>query len=78
MNLYNNKFLLLILVDQPCENGGECSHICAQVNGMAQCYCPLGLQLSMPGGTQCVGMLYIQHLVILILVIINNYPFTPH
>ena len=39
--------------DQPCDDGGGCSHICAVVSGQAQCYCPLGLQLI--EGTQCVG-----------------------
>ena len=35
---------------------GTCSHGCAVINGDEQCYCPTGLELLMPGGTDCVGM----------------------
>ena len=42
--------------DQPCMDGGGCSHICANVEGEEKCFCPLGLELSTPGGTQCIGM----------------------
>lgn len=44
-----------LLAIQPCDDNGGCSHICAVIDGQAQCYCPIGLQLSMPGGTQCMG-----------------------
>lgn len=42
------------LADVPCD--GECSYECAVIDGEEQCYCPTGFELSMPGGTQCVGM----------------------
>ena len=35
---------------------GTCSHECAVINGDKQCYCPTGLELLVPGGTDCVGM----------------------
>ena len=39
----------------PCK--GECSFGCANIAGEEQCYCPVGLELSILGGTQCVGKL---------------------
>ena len=39
----------------PCD--GECSFRCAIISGEEQCYCPVGLELSSPGGTQCIGKL---------------------
>ena len=41
--------------NEPC--GGECSFGCAIISGEEQCYCPVGLELSSPGGNQCVGTL---------------------
>lgn len=38
----------------PCD--GACSFGCAVVNNMETCYCPLGFQLDIPGGTQCIGL----------------------
>ena len=43
-----------MIADQPCDDGG-CSDICAVIDGEAQCFCPLGYELCMPGGTQCAG-----------------------
>lgn len=59
-NYYFLSFFILILlltVNQPCHNNGGCSHGCAVVNEEAQCYCPMGYQLSVPGGSNCVGKL---------------------
>ena len=39
--------------NEPC--GGGCSFGCAVIDGEEQCYCPIGYELSAPGGTQCVG-----------------------
>lgn len=47
-------FKLLFLANVPC--GGECSYRCAVINGEEQCFCPAGFELSLPEGTQCVGM----------------------
>lgn len=46
---------LFVLADVPCD--GECSYECAVIDGEEQCYCPSGFELSVPGGTQCVGTL---------------------
>lgn len=40
---------------QACAINNACSHICAVVNGVEECHCPVGFELSIPGGTQCVG-----------------------
>ena len=47
--------VFITIVDQPCDDGGGCSDICAVIDGEAQCFCSLGYELSMPGGTQCAG-----------------------
>lgn len=43
------------IADLPCMDGGGCSHICAVVNGEAQCFCPIGFKLEEPENVQCVG-----------------------
>ena len=42
-------------VQNPCQDEVRCSHSCAAVNGIAQCFCPAGYTLPRPTDTQCVG-----------------------
>lgn len=55
LHAINSIIVLLIIADEPCENGGSCSHICAVVEGQAQCFCPIGFELEEPLNMQCVG-----------------------
>ena len=41
------------VANEPCD--AACSFACAVVSGQEQCYCPVGMQLNMAGGTQCIG-----------------------
>ena len=41
-----------------CLGGGECSHTCGLVNGVASCFCPVGYQLRKPENKTCVGKHY--------------------
>ena len=38
-----------------CDQTNICSDICANINGEEKCFCPIGFQLSTPGGSQCIG-----------------------
>ena len=49
----NRMYACLFTAIRPCNNGGGCSHICAVVNGSAQCSCPVGYHLT--NNTQCIG-----------------------
>ena len=40
--------------EEPCQTS-PCSDICGVVNGTEQCFCPVGYELSTPGGIQCIG-----------------------
>ena len=49
------NFASTAVVQNPCQDEGGCSHTCAAVNGIAQCFCPAGYTLPRPTDTQCVG-----------------------
>ena len=40
---------------QVCTGENICSHICAVIGGIEECFCPVGLELAAGSTTNCVG-----------------------
>ena len=51
----NLCFITVYSAEQPCADNGGCSHSCALLDGVEQCFCPTGFVLHRFIGTICIG-----------------------
>ena len=55
-NIHTLSFVIYPFVAEELCQTNPCSDICGVVNGTEHCFCPVGYELSIQGGTECIGI----------------------